>query len=169
MTLRDAERVSETACRIPSRSCKSRSKPARYDSTAVFGSKVVAIAWCRCRKVMSPSRQAASRCSAFATSDSKPSVTPLQADNTTPKRDGAQLSRMVATRRKQSASATLDPPNLCTTQSAGEETTMMMRKSAEKPRQLYRPEACTRKFWRTNHTIRPKDAPCPRLGLSWNG
>src|SRR6202035_5266033 len=36
-----------------------------------------------------------------------------------PRRAGGAESRMAATLRKQSASATLDPPNLCTTQGAG--------------------------------------------------
>ncbi len=57
--------------------------------------------------------------SASATMRSSASVTPRQADSTTPRRPGGAASRMAATLRKQSASATLDPPNLCTTQGSG--------------------------------------------------
>ena len=50
------------------------------------------------------------------TSRSSASVTPRQADRTTPRRFCGCASRMSATRSKQAASATLEPPNLCTTQ-----------------------------------------------------
>src|SRR6266851_4002534 len=54
-------------------------------------------------------------CSAKLTSDSRASVTPRQADRTMASRGLADASTMAATRRKHPASATLDPPNLCTT------------------------------------------------------
>ena len=47
------------------------------------------------------------------------SVTPLQADSTTASRASGCDSTMAATRSKHSASATLEPPNLCTTQELG--------------------------------------------------
>src|SRR6185312_447736 len=50
---------------------------------------------------------------------SKASVTPLQAESTMPTRAAGRESMIAATRRKQPASATLEPPNLCTTQGAG--------------------------------------------------
>src|SRR6202795_4484896 len=53
-------------------------------------------------------------CSARLTSDSSASVTPRQADRTTASRGLADASTIAATRRKHPASATLDPPNLCT-------------------------------------------------------
>ena len=62
-----------------------------------------------------PSRQAVS--SRFSADDTRPSsmsVTPLQADNTTAVHAFASDSTMRATRSKQAASATLEPPNLCT-------------------------------------------------------
>src|SRR5690349_6773922 len=64
-------------------------------------------------------RQASSCASARATSPRRPSVTPRQAESTTPSGPGGRFSRMLATRLKHSASATDDPPNLCTTQAEG--------------------------------------------------
>src|ERR1700722_19750803 len=57
-----------------------------------------------------------SELSARVTKPSNASVTPRQADSTTASRGLDEASRMSATRRKQPASATLDPPNLCTIQ-----------------------------------------------------
>src|SRR5260370_41234499 len=54
-------------------------------------------------------------CSASATSSSSESVTPRQADRTMASRGFDDASTISATRRKQPASATLEPPNLCTT------------------------------------------------------
>ena len=58
---------------------------------------------------MSPSGRSAS-----ATEFSNASVTPRHAESTTASRGFEEASMMSATRRKQPASATLDPPNLCT-------------------------------------------------------
>ena len=52
--------------------------------------------------------------SARLTSASNASVTPRQADSTTASRGLGDASTISATRRKQPASATLEPPNLCT-------------------------------------------------------
>jgi hypothetical protein len=57
-----------------------------------------------------------SRRSARVTKASSASVTPRQADSTTASRGFGEASSISATRRKQPASATLEPPNLCTIQ-----------------------------------------------------
>src|SRR3984885_12920469 len=71
---------------------------------------------CRSRSPASRGRQSAFCSSASVTSSSKPSVTPLQADSTIASRGRCCASTMAATRSKQPASATLEPPNLWTTQ-----------------------------------------------------
>src|ERR1700722_4334650 len=57
-----------------------------------------------------------SRFSASVTRLSNASVPPRQADSTTASRGLGDASMISATRRKQPASATLEPPNLCTIQ-----------------------------------------------------
>ena len=66
------------------------------------------------RMASSFSTHAGSRRSAASTSASRSSVTPRHADRTTAWRGAGSASRISATLRKQAASATLDPPNLCT-------------------------------------------------------
>ena len=78
------------------------------------------VSW-RARSASSSPRQASSCASARATRPSSASVTPRQAESTTPRRPGGSVSRMLATRLKHSASATEEPPNLCTTQAEGSE------------------------------------------------
>src|SRR5208282_737970 len=55
------------------------------------------------------------------TSSNNESVTPLQADSTTARRSWGCDSTIAATRSKHCASATLEPPNFCTTQARGSE------------------------------------------------
>src|SRR5688572_1019908 len=70
----------------------------------------------RSRISFSRDSNAWSCCSASETSPSSASVMPRQADRTIAWRLAPPSSTMRATRRKQSASATLEPPNLCTIQ-----------------------------------------------------
>jgi hypothetical protein len=105
-------------CSTPLRSVTSRSNSATYAAAARSSSSAAAIAACRSRSAPRRARHSACWSSASITSSSKPSVTPLQADSTIASRGRRCDSTMSATRWKQLASATLEPPNLCTTQAS---------------------------------------------------
>ena len=100
-----------------------RCRGSRRSSSSTYSRGVAArrAACRRCRRGAHGSPRAARRRrpprSAALTSASSASVTPRQAERTAATRGRGSSSRIRATRSMQAASATLDPPNLCTFQS----------------------------------------------------
>ena len=105
-----------TVCRMPAMSRQSLSSCSQYLAHASLETSVRAKSTWRLLSASMAEGKYPSELSARVTKPSNASVTPRQADSTTASRGLDEASMMSATRRKQPASATLDPPNLCTIQ-----------------------------------------------------
>src|ERR1700678_4313458 len=110
------ERMRRTVCSMPAMSRQSLSSCSQYLAHASLETRVRASSTCRLFSASMAEGKYPSGLSARVTKPSNASVTPRQADSTTASRGLGDASTMSATRRKHPASATLDPPNLCTIQ-----------------------------------------------------
>src|ERR1700722_6701262 len=105
-----------TVCRMPAMSRQSLSSCSQYLAHASLETSVGANSTWRLLSASMAEGKYPSELSARVTKPSNASVTPRQGAGPPAPRGVDEASRMSATRRKQPASATLDPPNLCTIQ-----------------------------------------------------